>query len=103
MTQGILIGVLVGLVLGLIYGRWHTRRRRTFLTSLRTELMIEIPKAVAADVDRSLSEAFLAGEEPTVSFLTKKMTTYEAGEDGPLCEKCSHRWCPGDCEEETVT
>ena len=97
MTWGTLLGILAGVALGnwLI---WRRERRR--VQRARLEIMRRFPEMVRDDLDHYFTT--LPGAEEAEAWLTKKMTPYEAGEDGPLCQRCLHRWCPGDCPQEEV-
>lgn len=55
-------------------------------------------RTIAKETARSIDQDIIDGDPDTIAFLQGKMTPYEAGVDGPLCEKCHHRWCKGDCE-----
>lgn len=55
-------------------------------------------EAMAEEAGRSIDQDVIDGDPSTLGLLRGKLTEYEAGEDGPLCTKCDHRWCPGDCK-----
>ena len=93
------MGVCVPLVARASPRRMREKTREVFrgLEKDRQEFLNTMATQVRDDLDRYLTTP--RGAEEAEAWASKKMTPYEAGEDGPLCQRCLQRWCPGDCPQ----